>query len=285
MSPSRLTNKPTATSGTQSSTGGAVVSNPYTPTSKKRKTDDSGAVDLVSPVSASTNGNTSTASVSSVKSHTTGPPTGDKAIKSIKWGKKEQVQPKITEMCGFVKLSSKKEQMCSDTISYDFHNKYLRSLCFLFIFVAVTNTPTKDDMKCDPRGFAHAIKNVPYTYCQYCRCPRSRCHNLLYGRFCELKVVHAVAAEYGEPITDESVEEIFFQSYNSALEFNIFVHTDQLDVKTGGYELPFCIKDHSMDKSIQYIQFKAYHFDMHRRIMNGPDELEGGQAHFYEITY
>jgi hypothetical protein len=145
------------------STSGAVVSNPYTPTSKKRKTDDS-AADLVSSVSTSTNGNTPAASVSSAKSHTTSPPTGDKAIKSIKWGKKEQIQPKITEICGFVKLS-KKEQMCDDTISYKFCNKYLHSLCFLFIFIAVTNTPTEDDMKCNPCGFAHAIKNVPYTYC------------------------------------------------------------------------------------------------------------------------
>jgi hypothetical protein len=104
MSSSQSNNK---TTNTQSSTNGSVVCNPYTP-NKKRKGDDN--VADTSPVSTGT-ANTTLVSVSSVGSNTTGPPTGDQAIKSIKWGKRGQTQPKITDMDGFVKLSKKENHI------------------------------------------------------------------------------------------------------------------------------------------------------------------------------
>jgi hypothetical protein len=95
-------------------------------------------------------------------------------------------------------------------------------------------------------------------------------------------VVNAVAQEYGEPLGEDRVEEIYQTCYNWVLQFMVFVHTGQLDVKVEGYNIPNCMRDDSMESSLRYIKFRDYHFELHREIMNGRDESMGGQAHFYD---
>jgi hypothetical protein len=90
------------------------------------------------------------------------------------------------------------------------------------------------------------------------------------------------AQEYGEPIMEERVEEIYRTCYNWALQFMIFMHTGQLDVKVEGYDLPTCMRDDALESLFRYItKFRDYHFELHRELMNGRDELMGGQACFY----
>jgi hypothetical protein len=98
-------------------------------------------------------------------------------------------------------------------------------------------------------------------------------------------VINAVTQEYREPLMEEHVEEIYRTCYNWALQFMVFMHTGQLDVKVKGYNLPTCMRDDSLEFLFRYIKFRDYHFELHdREIMNGHDELMGGQAHFYDTT-
>jgi hypothetical protein len=64
---------------------------------------------------------------------------------------------------------------------------------FHLLSLAATKEHREEDELCDPRGYRNGTKSVPYRHCQYCCCPCSKCHNQVYGKFCELMVVNAVA--------------------------------------------------------------------------------------------
>jgi hypothetical protein len=248
------------------------VDNPYKPTPNKRTKTGT------TPVSISpddTSGNTLGTSV--------GTPVGDKPLTSIKKRKDGPVQPRLTQL-GFTS-EGKGVRGCLYCLmkSWVYENVILTfRLYFLLLLLAATKEHREEDELCDPRGYRNGTKSVPYRYCQYCCCPRNKCHNQVYGKFCELMVVNAVAQEYGEPLTEDRVEEIHRTCYNWALQFMIFMHCGQLDVKVEGYDLPTCMRDDALESSFRYIKFRDYHFELHRDIMNGRDELMGGQAQFYD---
>jgi hypothetical protein len=129
----------------------------------------------------------------------------------------------------------------------------------------------------DPRGYEG---DMPSGYCLYCRCPQPKCHNKIFGKFCELMVVQSVFVA-DVKLHEDDVVEIFRDNYNCVLQFKIFEETGQLDVKHNGYEMPRCVVEESLQKSLAYVRYMTYHFKMHRCITEGR-ELQGGQAFVYD---
>jgi hypothetical protein len=105
----------------------------------------------------------------------------------------------------------------------------------------------------DPRGwYEDNPEDMPPSYCTFCRCPPNKCHNQLFGQYCQLHVVHALYNcnhEY-DLLTLDKAEDIFTDHYNQVLQFTIFQENGTLDVKAGGYELPFCVRDTSLAQSL-----------------------------------
>jgi hypothetical protein len=122
----------------------------------------------------------------------------------------------------------------------------------------------------DPRGFRSSKMLMPSTYCPSCRCPEIHCHNKVFGPYCELHIVHEVYhADY--PLTPSTMESLYRDRYNDALQFKIYEKTTMLDVTPNGYPLPQCIRENSLTDCVDYINFRKYHFRMNRKIMMGRD--------------
>jgi hypothetical protein len=137
----------------------------------------------------------------------------------------------------------------------------------------------------DPRGwYEDNPEDMPPSYCTFCRCPPTKCHNQLFGQYCQLHVVHALYNcnhEY-DLLTLDKAEDIFTDRYNEVLQFTIFQENGTLDVKAGGYELPFCVRDTSLAQSLDYVRFYVYHFTMHRSIVVGRAQPQNGMNHIFE---
>jgi hypothetical protein len=137
----------------------------------------------------------------------------------------------------------------------------------------------------DPRGWHEDNPDdMPPSYCTFCRCPPNKCHNQLFGQFCQLQVVHALYNcnhEY-DLLTLDKAEDVFTDRYNDVLQFTIFQQNGTLDVKAGGYELPFCVRDTSLAQSLDYVRFYVYHFTMHRSIVVGRAQPQNGMNHIFE---
>jgi hypothetical protein len=137
----------------------------------------------------------------------------------------------------------------------------------------------------DPRGWHDDDPNeMPPSFCTFCRCPPNKCHNQLFGQFCQLQVVHALYNcnhDY-DLLTLDKAEDIFKDRYNEVLQFTIHQENGTLDVKAGGYELPFCIRDTSLAQSLDYVRFYVYHFSMHRSIVVGRAQPQNGMNHIFE---
>lgn len=124
----------------------------------------------------------------------------------------------------------------------------------------------------DPRGFSSTVREMPSSYCVHCRCPAHKCHETIFGKYCQLHVVELSRFPYAA-LSVSIVEEHFVHRYNEALQFKIFELTGLLDVKT--YDIPFCMRNDSLQQSLNYFSFHVYHFKMFRCITNGKDEKEG----------
>jgi hypothetical protein len=41
----------------------------------------------------------------------------------------------------------------------------------------------------DPHGFNSTKRTMPSTYCQHCHFPMRKCHNVLFGKYCQLHII------------------------------------------------------------------------------------------------
>ena len=84
------------------------------------------------------------------------------------------------------------------------------------------------------------IRINPNEKCKYCNNPIDKCHNKIFGRFCNLEVY-----EYCESAIDPgpslfAMQKVFLQAYNSALRFKTVEKKDKLDPVR--YGIPGCMK-------------------------------------------
>jgi hypothetical protein len=120
----------------------------------------------------------------------------------------------------------------------------------------------------DPRGVEDRGGFLGSHFCVECMCTKTKCHNIVFGKYCQLHIVHEVY--HGDiPLSLEQAEEIFTSVYNDALQFKIFENTGTLDVKPSGYVIPDCVRSGSLEQSLNYIRYRTYHNRMHRNITVG----------------
>jgi hypothetical protein len=120
----------------------------------------------------------------------------------------------------------------------------------------------------DPRGIEDRGGPLADHFCTECMCTKARCHNIVFGRFCQLHMVHEIF--HGDvPLSLYAAEEIFNQRYNEALQFKIFEATGTLDVTPTGYVMPACVRTGSLEHSLNYIRYRLYHYRMHQDITVG----------------
>jgi hypothetical protein len=99
-------------------------------------------------------------------------------------------------------------------------------------------------------------------------CHNNKYHNIVFGKYYQLHIVHEVF--HGDiPLTLDAVEEIFNNIYNDVLQFKIFENMGTLDVKPSGYVIPDCVQTGSLEQSLNYIRYHKYHNCMHQNIMVG----------------
>jgi hypothetical protein len=133
----------------------------------------------------------------------------------------------------------------------------------------------------DPRGFDSTECAMPSNYCRHCRCPKWKCHDVLFGLYCQLHIVELGRFSYVR-MTERLVDDHFTDRYNEALQFVIFEETGLLDIKK--YELPECLKTGSFQQSLNYSSFHSYHFKLFDSITEGQDrkeDVEPGRSHIY----
>jgi hypothetical protein len=119
----------------------------------------------------------------------------------------------------------------------------------------------------DPRGY---INDPPSAYmhqfCRHCKCPLSRCHDKVFGRYIELQIVNKIFESGSEP-TYHEVQYSFGAKYNRALEQKISEVTGTLDTST--YDVPHCISSNSLNRLFRYIEARDYHDSMLKLITVG----------------
>jgi hypothetical protein len=145
------------------------------------------------------------------------------------------------------------------------------------------NATTEDshNVSWDPRGLASTVRALPSNYCRHCRCPKWKCHDVLFGLYCQLHIVELGRFSYVR-MTERLVGDHFTDRYNEALQFVIFEETGLLDIKK--YELPECLKKGGFQQSLNYSSFHSYHFKLFDSITEGQDRKEDvvpGRSHIY----
>jgi hypothetical protein len=119
----------------------------------------------------------------------------------------------------------------------------------------------------DPRGYINDPPSVHmHQYCQHCRCPLSKCHDRVFGKYIELQIVNKILETGSEP-TYHEVEYAFHSKYNKALEQKISEVTGTLDTST--YDVPRCISSNSLGRLFRYIDARDYHVNMLKLITVG----------------
>jgi hypothetical protein len=114
---------------------------------------------------------------------------------------------------------------------------------------------TKEQALKDPRGLVPLDYTLPSTgYCSVCRCRFHKCHEVVFGEFCELYIVNEV--EYAHwYLVDEYIEEIFTGKYSEALQFKVHEQMGKYDGRKGGYKLPDCVRNNALARSLKYGNF------------------------------
>jgi hypothetical protein len=121
---------------------------------------------------------------------------------------------------------------------------------------------------CNPRGVEDCGGFLGSHFCVECMCPKNKCHNIVFGKYCQLHIVHEVF--HGDiPLTLDVAEEIFNSIYNDALQFKVVENSGTLDVKPSGYIISDCVQIGSLEQSLNYIRYHTYHNCMHWNIMVG----------------
>jgi hypothetical protein len=140
----------------------------------------------------------------------------------------------------------------------------------------------------DPRGFRDDGRERPKNYCSQCKCPEDKCHNTLFGQYIQLLIVHRIYTETGCPMNTVEVEDLFHDLYNDVLRFKIFEATQTLDMLPGGYRIPNCLRDISLESSLAYVRSRSYHRMLHRSITEGYEIMDRGELNpldsFYETN-
>ncbi len=101
-----------------------------------------------------------------------------------------------------------------------------------------------------------------------CMCPKNKCHNVVFGKLCQLHIVHKVF-HIDVQLSLSAAEKIFNQIYSDVLQFKIFKSTNRLDVKWCQCIMSDCVHVGSLEQSLIYIQYSIYHYHMHQNITVG----------------
>ncbi len=131
------------------------------------------------------------------------------------------------------------------------------------------NVQKEGDKVCDIRGFKTGVDGptVPSHYCTYCRCPPTKCHNRLFGKFIQIQIISESMESDAPKLTPNQIEAEFRFKYRSAIKQKIFEDTKTLD--TYPYDVPICIEQLSLGKIYDYQKVNSYHNDIIKLIFKG----------------
>jgi hypothetical protein len=109
-------------------------------------------------------------------------------------------------------------------------------------------------IKYNPCGFNSTKRTMPSAYCKHCHCPMRKCHNLLFGKYCQLHIVEVGQFCTYDAMTKLLVDKHFSSHYNEALQYVIFQATGLLDLKK--YKLPVHLIEEAFKQSVNYFIFR-----------------------------
>jgi hypothetical protein len=282
-----------------------IVKNPYASTVQPRRirastcTDQSTTIVYPLPPDTAVTHSTTTQTRSSLSSsvplvtpahkkrRTTGngPPQGHLPLKSIKWVRQEGPVQKTMTQFAHVDESTDNHfnsppQPHRSSPSNSFHSRMYdssRSEDEENEQVALEDEVIDSS---DPRGYctrpAAALRQL---YCEGCKCTKALCHNVVFGRYVQLQIVHEVSESEDEPELDD-IDDLFHEKYNRALRYKIFEATGTLD--TSVREIPECLSTNSLETLGQYLKIRDYHYTMHKAITVGRDAPKFAQWRMFE---
>lgn len=140
---------------------------------------------------------------------------------------------------------------------------------------------TEDMIQRDPRGLPSQRDLPSLGYCSACRCPYERCHEVIFGEFCELAIVTEVE-DANWYITDDYVDKIFVSKYSDALQFKVHEVMGAYDKRKGGFQLPRCMETCSYSRSLQYTNFHTYHYSKYDKLEQGHNDADTNRNHLFE---
>jgi hypothetical protein len=140
---------------------------------------------------------------------------------------------------------------------------------------------SKEQAMKDPRGLPLDYALPSTGYCSACRCRFLKCHEVVFGEFCELYIVNEVEHAHWY-LVDEYIEEIFTGKYSEALQFKVHEQMGKYDGRKGGYKLPDCVRNNALARSLQYGNFHTYHYSKYDKLEEGHNVPNRKRNHLFE---